>query len=63
LIPVSKQTGTKLVSKAPVIGEGKEQWVVNMDFECVHCGKVYRTRPELIKHYDETRHDKYSAWV
>jgi Zinc finger, C2H2 type len=57
------QTATKLISKAPLIGEGKEQWVLKMDFECVHCGKVFPTRAELMKHYDSTRHDKYSAWV
>ncbi|HXQ91811.1 MAG TPA: hypothetical protein VN739_02305 [Nitrososphaerales archaeon] len=53
---------TTLVSKAPVIGEGKEQWVANMKFTCVHCRETFPTRSDLIRHYDGTRHDKYSAW-
>jgi hypothetical protein len=60
---LSQQSSTNLISKAPVIGEGKEQWIVNMDFTCVHCGKRFPTRAELIEHYDRTRHDKYSAWI
>ncbi len=57
------QTATQLISKAPVIGEGREQWIVNMDFVCVHDGKKFPSRDALMKHYDDTRHDKYSAWI
>ncbi len=52
-----------LISKAPILGEKKEQWVMNVDYTCVHCNEVYKTRAELLKHYDGTRHDKYSAWI
>ncbi len=53
---------TTLISKAPKLGEDTEQWVKTMQFSCVRCSKTYKTRAELISHYDGTRHDKYSAW-
>ncbi|MDG7000332.1 MAG: hypothetical protein JRN15_14610 [Nitrososphaerota archaeon] len=49
-------------SKAPILGEGKEEWLVNMKFNCVHCAKAFSSRAELISHYEVTRHDKYSAF-
>jgi hypothetical protein len=52
-----------LISKAPVLGEEKEQWLINMKFSCVHCNESYKTRADLLQHYDSTRHDKYSAWI
>jgi hypothetical protein len=39
---------------------GKEQWIRTMTFSCVKCGATYLSRDELMKHYDLTRHDKYS---
>jgi hypothetical protein len=37
----------------------KEQWIRTMTFSCVKCNATYLSRVDLIKHYDETRHDKY----
>jgi hypothetical protein len=53
---------TTLVSKAPKIGEATEQWVTTMKFSCVRCHAAYISRALLLKHYEDTRHDKYSAW-
>lgn len=50
------------VSKAPALGEGKEEWLLNLKFNCVHCAGSFKSREELIHHYDSTRHDKYSAF-
>jgi hypothetical protein len=40
----------------------KEQWVRNLTFSCVKCKSSYKTRSELMEHYDGTRHDRYSTW-
>jgi hypothetical protein len=53
---------SKPVSKAPVLGEQKEGWLTSARFTCVRCRASYKTRDELMAHYDSTRHDKYSAW-
>jgi hypothetical protein len=45
-----------------VLGEGKEQWLVVGKYTCVHCHSSFLTRDQLVRHYDSTRHDKYSAW-
>ncbi|MGA2874221.1 MAG: hypothetical protein ABSE82_01670 [Nitrososphaerales archaeon] len=50
------------ISKAPVLGEEKEQWVVNEKYSCVRCHASFKSRSELMHHYDSSRHDKYSAW-
>ncbi|HVB12107.1 MAG TPA: hypothetical protein VNE86_03165 [Nitrososphaerales archaeon] len=50
------------ISKAPIIGEGKEQWVANQKYSCVRCSATFSSRNDLLRHYDSTRHDKYSAW-
>jgi len=55
-------TPTVPVSKAPLLGADKEQWVKTIEFSCVHCNKTFKERKELIAHYEATRHDKYSAW-
>jgi hypothetical protein len=39
--------------------KGKEQWIRTMAFSCVKCSAAFRTREELLRHYDATRHDKY----
>jgi hypothetical protein len=50
------------VSKAPVLGDKKEQWLVEMRFDCVRCKASFNNRNKLMEHYDDTRHDKYSAF-
>lgn len=39
--------------------KAKEQWIRTMTFSCVKCSATFLSRDELIRHYDDTRHDKY----
>jgi hypothetical protein len=41
---------------------GKEQWLTTQDYACVRCNAKFSSRKELIRHYDQSGHDKYSAW-
>jgi hypothetical protein len=50
-------------SNIPKESQKKEQWLVNLTFSCVKCDATYKTRDELIAHYDKTRHDRYSEWT
>ena len=60
--PERNQKMSVPISKAPKLGEGREQWLQTMKFECVKCGALFDNREKLLHHYDSTRHDKYSAW-
>ena len=51
-----------LISKAPRLGENRKKWLINTKLTCVNCGKSYDSREKLMEHYDDTRHDKYSAF-
>jgi hypothetical protein len=50
-------------SNIPKENQQKEQWLLNLTFSCVKCDATYKTRDELIAHYDKTRHDRYSEWT